>query len=73
MKRQTRFCRLFTACLFAASANVITNRKLTSYDVFLHRKVNQHNIQVNFQSYKFSTVEGSYTQLIPATIPTTIS
>lgn len=39
MKRQTRFCRLFTACLFAASVNVVTNRKLTSYDVFLHRTV----------------------------------
>lgn len=39
MKRQTRFCRLFTVCLFAASANVITNRKLTSYNAFLHRKM----------------------------------
>lgn len=39
MKRQTRFCRLFTVCLFAASVNVVTNRKLTSYNAFLHRKV----------------------------------
>lgn len=38
MKRQTRFCRLFTACLFATSTNVVTNRKLTSYNAFLHRK-----------------------------------
>ncbi len=37
MKRQTRFCRLFTVCLFAASANAVTNRKLTSYKAFLHR------------------------------------
>ena len=36
MKRQTRFCRLFTACLFAASDNVVTNRKLTNYNAFLH-------------------------------------
>ena len=39
MKRQTRFCRLFTVCLFVASVNVVTNRKLTSYNAFLHRKV----------------------------------
>jgi len=39
MKRQTRFCRLFTACLFAASTNVVTNRKLTNYNAFLHRTV----------------------------------
>lgn len=39
MKRQTRFCRLFTVCLFVASANAITNRKLTSYKAFLHRKM----------------------------------
>lgn len=38
MKRQTRFCRLFTVCLFVASTNVVTNRKLTSYNAFLHRK-----------------------------------
>lgn len=38
MKRQTRFCRLFTARLFATSTNVVTNRKLTSYNAFLHRK-----------------------------------
>ena len=34
MKRQTRFCRLFTVCLFVASVNVVTNRKLTSYNAF---------------------------------------
>ena len=39
MKRQTRFCRLFTVRPFAASTNVVTNRKLTSYSAFLHRKV----------------------------------
>lgn len=39
MKRQTRFCRLFTVCLSVASVNVVTNRKLTSYNAFLHRKV----------------------------------
>ena len=38
MKRQTRFCRLFTVCLFATSVNAVTNRKLTSYNAFLHRK-----------------------------------
>lgn len=38
MKRQTRFCRLFTACLFAASVNAVTNRELMSYNAFLHRK-----------------------------------
>lgn len=37
MKRQTRFCRLFTVCLFVALVNVVTNRKLTSYNAFLHR------------------------------------
>lgn len=37
MKRQTRFCRLFTVCLFVASVNVVTNRKLTSCNAFLHR------------------------------------
>ena len=26
MKRQTRFCRFFTGCLFAVSANVVTNK-----------------------------------------------
>lgn len=39
MKRQTRFCRLFTVRLFVASVNVVINRKLTSYNAFLHRKV----------------------------------
>lgn len=39
MKRQTRFCRLFTVCLFVASVDVVTNRKLTSYNAFLHRKI----------------------------------
>lgn len=39
MKRQTRFCRLFTVCLFVVSVNVVTNRKLTSYNAFLHRQV----------------------------------
>lgn len=43
MKRQTRFCRLFTVCLFVASANVVTNRKLTSYNAFLHRKVRRRS------------------------------
>ena len=38
MKRQTRFCRLFTVCLFVASVNIVTNKKLTSYNAFLHRK-----------------------------------
>ena len=42
MKRQTRFCRLFTACLFAASANAITNRKLTSYNAFLRREASRN-------------------------------
>lgn len=37
MKRQTRFCRLFTVCLFVASVNVVTNRKLTRCNAFLHR------------------------------------
>lgn len=44
MKRQTRFCRLFTVCLFVASVNVVTNRKLTSYKAFLHRKVPNRTI-----------------------------
>ena len=38
MKRQTRFCRLFTVCPFVVFVNVVTNRKLTSYNAFLHRK-----------------------------------
>ena len=42
MKRQTRFCRLFTACLFVVLTNAITNRKLMSYNTFLHRKVFTH-------------------------------
>ena len=43
MKRQTRFCRLFTVCLFVVSVNVVTNRKLTSYNAFLHRQVIRQN------------------------------
>ena len=43
MKRQTRFCRLFTVCLFVASVNIVTNRKLTSYTAFLHRQITTYN------------------------------